>query len=252
MGVTDFLGFELWQWAGIAAVALMVGMAKAGISGTVMLAVPLLASVVGGKMSTGMMVSLFIVGDIFAVLFYKQHVDGKIIRRLMGWVAAGILLGLVVGKYIDDQQFKTLLAGIVILILGMIVYMEVRGDKIQVPEKLWVYALTGILCGFTSMIGNMAGPIFNIYLLALGLGKKNFMGTLAVFFFITNLIKLPLQIFFWNNVTLETAGVVLVMVPVVLLGAVIGVRIIRVLNDRIFRRFVLVMTTLAAIRLLLQ
>jgi len=52
-----------------------------------------------------------------------------------------------------------------------------------------------VLSGFASMIGNAAGPIFAIYLLALGFTKNNFIGANSWFFFMINLIKLPLQIF---------------------------------------------------------
>jgi hypothetical protein len=47
------------------------------------------------------------------------------------------------------------------------------------------------------MIGNVAGPIFAIYLLAIHLPKNNFIGTGAWFFLIVNVVKFPLQLFFW-------------------------------------------------------
>ena len=41
------------------------------------------------------------------------------------------------------------------------------------------------------MIGNAAGPIFNVYLLAGGFKKNGFIGTALWFFLIINLSKVP-------------------------------------------------------------
>lgn len=47
--------------------------------------------------------------------------------------------------------------------------------------------MTGMASGFATMIGNAAGPIFSLYLLAKGAKKNNYMGTFAWFFLIVNL-----------------------------------------------------------------
>lgn len=253
-GKLNFVGFasiefERWQWLGIIAVALMVGMAKAGLSATVMLAVPLLATIISGKGSTGMMVSMFIVGDVFAVLFYKQNVNWTILKNLALWVIVGVLLGTVVGGYVPAEQFTYLVSGSVLICLILLVYMEVKKDTIHVPETMWFYALTGIACGLTSMIGNMAGPIFAVYLLAKRLDKKNYMGTVAVFFFMMNLIKLPLQIFFWHNITKDIMAGVVLMIPIILIGAFIGKYLIRIMNERVFKNVILIMTAITSIKL---
>jgi len=245
------LGFTYTQWIVIMLVACMVGLAKAGINGVVMLAVPMLASVVGGKSGTGLMLMLFIIGDIFAVLFYRRHADFKLIKQLVVWVVAGVLLGSAVGGLINDGQFQTLVGICVVICLILLVWMEIKGEAILIPQTKWMYILTGIACGFTSMIGNVAGPIFTIYLMAHRLKKNNFVGTVAVFFFMMNLIKLPLQVFFWHNYSLQTVSIGVMMIPIVLLGAFLGYRIIKVLNEKVFKYLIILMTAVAAIKLLL-
>ncbi len=249
MSYISGLGYESWQWVIIMIVALLVGLAKTGINGAVMLAVPLLASAVSGKGSTGMMLSFFLIGDLFAVFFYRHHADLKMIKKLVPWVVTGILCGLLVGRYINDSQFQILVAICVMVCLVILAWMEIKGGKVIVPQSIWLYAITGIVCGFTSMIGNVAGPIFTIYLLAHGFQKKNFLGTVAVFFFMMNLIKLPLQIFFWHNFTTQIVGIIPLMIPVVMLGALLGYKVIKRLNEQVFRYLILGMTAAAAIKL---
>ncbi len=117
------------------------------------------------------------------------------------------------------------------------------------PEKAWFYIMTGMVAGFASMIGNATGPIFSVYLLALGFKKNDFIGTSAWFFFIINLTKLPLQVVFWQNIPLENLIFVgLGLIPIAL-GAVAGFYFVKKINEKPFRYIVIVMTALACVRL---
>ena len=77
------------------------------------------------------------------------------------------------------------------------------------------------------------------------------MGTTAWFFFIINLTKVPLQIFFWNNIPVKTAYLTGLMIPAIAVGAFFGVVIIKKLNERLFHLIILGVTALAAVRLLI-
>jgi uncharacterized membrane protein YfcA len=108
------------------------------------------------------------------------------------------------------------------------------------------------MSGFASMIGNAAGPIFSVYLLALGFKKNNFMGISAWFFFIINLSKVPLQIFVWKNIDAASLLTTAIMIPVITIGAVLGAFILKKINDKYFRYLVIVMTGIAALKLLIK
>src|SRR5674476_787882 len=86
-------------------------------------------------------------------------------------------------------------------------------------------AVFGILGGFATMIGNVAGPVFAVYLLALRLPKKTFIGTTAWFFAIINITKLPLQYFVWDNISSQSLRIDLLAIPFVMLGAYSGIKI---------------------------
>ncbi len=83
----------------------------------------------------------------------------------------------------------------------------------QYPQALWFAIVAGLAAGFTTMIGNAAGAITSIYLLAMRLPKNSFIGTVAWFFLIINLLKVPLQIFFWKNISAETLTFNVLMIP---------------------------------------
>jgi uncharacterized membrane protein YfcA len=100
------------------------------------------------------------------------------------------------------------------------------------------------------MIGNVAGPIFAVYLLALHLNKQNFIGTTAWFFFIVNVSKFPLQMLVWQNINSGTLMIDLIALPAILLGAWMGVAIVKRLHEKVFKWSVIVITTLSAFLIL--
>ncbi len=239
------------QWAAVILVAFLVGFSKTGIGGMTMIAIPILATTFGGKDSTGMILPMLLTGDLFAVCYYRKNVTWNNVFKPLPWALLGLLLGAVVGNYISDKAFITLIGLIILICLVLLVYTEKKGKDFIVPNAAWFYILIGILSGFSSMIGNAAGPIFTVYLLALGFKKNDFMGTNAWFFFIINLSKLPLQIFVWHNIGLKTLTVAAFMIPVLTIGAILGYLVLKKINEKIFRYIVIVMTAIAVLRLLL-
>lgn len=247
------LHITLWQGGIILIAAFLIGIGKTGISAATLLAIPLLATEFGAKESTGLILIMFILGDLLAVKAYREFVNWKEILQLLPSSIAGIIIGAFLGNVIDARTFKIIIASIILVCIGAMLFLGRKskdGKEINVPHSLWFIIFIGVLCGFATMIGNAAGPIFAIYLLAMGFEKKYYLGTTAWFFFAINLIKLPIQIFAWNNISLRTLGTALLALPVLCIGAFIGIKIVKVMNEKTFRYVIVIMTAAAAIRLL--
>lgn len=249
MDFLNTLGLDAQQWVWVISAAFLIGFSKTGIGGVSMLSIPILATVFGGKESTGVILPMLIAGDILAVIFYRRHVEWSNIRKMLPWSLAGLAVGVVVGNLINDRQFKILIAVAVLICLGLLIYTEKKGENFKVPQGAWFYILTGIAVGFASMIGNVAGPIFSVYLLAMGFKKNDFIGTTAWFFFIINVTKVPLQVFLWHNITVNTFLLALIMIPAITIGALSGYFVVKKINEKPFRYIVIVMTAIASIRL---
>ena len=166
--------------------ALLLGIAKSGIKGLAILIVTGLALVYGAKESTGILMPLLICGDILAVIYYKRHVKWIYLIKLLPWMVAGVLIGVVFGKDLPEDLFKSGMAVIILFSVAMMYYWERKKDR-KVPNHLSFAALMGMMAGFTTMVGNLAGVFSNIYFLAIKLPKNEFIGTAAWLFFIINL-----------------------------------------------------------------
>jgi hypothetical protein len=92
------------------------------------------------------------------------------------------------------------------------------------------------------MIGNLAGPITNVYFLAMRLPKNEFIGTTAWLFFIINVFKLPFHFLVWKTVTKETLALNAVLFPVIVISFFSGIWIVKQLSNINYRRLILIIT----------
>ena len=251
MQIIHMFDLSIWQWVWVIISALLVGFSKTGISGFLMPVIPIIASVFGGKESTGVILPLLIIGDVFALYYYNRHAKWNDIKKLLPWAILGLIIGVIVGNYINDKQFKMVISISVLLCLFTVIYTEKKGESLNIPQNKWVYALAGIITGFTSMIGNAAGPIFSVYLLSMNFKKNDFMGTTAWFFFLINLSKVPLQILFWHNISFKSILLGIGMIPAIAIGAFFGMIMIKKINEKSFRYIIIGMTAIASIKLLI-
>jgi hypothetical protein len=125
-----------------------------------------------------------------------------------------------------------------------------KEEKDAIPKAGWFSVTTGIAGGFTSMIGNLAGSVMAVYLLAARLPKNVYIGTTAWFFLAINWAKVPFHVFGWHTINLNTALLSLTTLPIILLGAILGVKIIKRVPEKYYRWFIIIMTIIAALFML--
>lgn len=242
---------KLQQWIILLVVALLIGMSKAGF-GFGLMVVPLLAFGFGARESTGIMLPILIVADVYVVRHYHRMAEWKYIFKLLPWAVAGILAGVVTGKLVSGDQFRMLLSVLVIGGLAIMILRDLIKKSETAPTHPAFAILLGILGGFGSMVGNAAGPIFAVYLLAMRLPKNTYIGTGAWFYLIINVIKLPFHIWVWKTISPGTLSLDLLAIPAILFGAWSGIRIIRLFSEGSYRIFVIIMTLLSALFLLFR
>jgi len=231
--------------------AFILGLAKAGLRGIDMLNVTLMALVFGGKASTGIVLPLLCIADIGSVLYYHRHAQWKHFWKLIPWIVAGILIGVYAGKDMNEVVFRKIMATIIILTVIIMVLMEIIKSE-NVPTHPLFAASTGIMAGFTTMLGNLAGAFSNLYFLAMRLPKNHFIGTSAWLFLVINLFKLPFQVFYWKNITISSLQTDLWLLPALALGFFIGLKIVRRIKDDHYRKVVIVLTLIGAVVIFLK
>lgn len=226
--------------------AVLMGMSKAGLKGIDVLTVTIMSFVFGAKASTGVVLPLLLIGDVMSVFYYNRHTKWYYLKKLIPWVLIGLIIAAYYGQYIPESLFKKIMGAIILISIVWMIWLE-RKQEIKIPKNTWFSGVMGILTGFTTMIGNLAGPFANLYFLAMRLPKYNFIGTSAWLFFIVNLIKVPLQVFLWKNITEHTLIQDSLLAPFVLIGFFVGIKIINRISQDVFRLFIIVFTIIGVL-----
>ena len=247
------MSFDAVTWALAAFAALVVGLSKTGVPGLGMLSVAIFANLMPTKQASGFVLPLLIFGDLVAVFSYRQHTEWKHLRRLFLWTGAGVVLGALAMRVIDNRQAQLLVGGLIVVLVGMHVWRKRRAPApTAAPEGQgpWFAPTIGVLTGFTTLVANAAGPLMAVYLLAMRLPKMAFVGTAAVFFLLLNLFKVPFMVGL-GLITADSFSFNLALAPAVLAGAFLGRWILPRVSQAWFERIALALSAAAGVKLLL-
>ena len=238
-------------WIIIMLASFFIGLGKAGLKGIDMLSVTLMAFVFGSKASTGIVLPLLCISDIAAVSYYNRHVKWNHFWKITPWMIIGILIGIYIGKDMNEVLFRKIMAVIILFTIIIIVLMELRKSK-TVPTNPLFVASTGLAAGITTMLGNLAGAFSNLYFLAMRLEKNDFIGTAAWIFLIMNLFKLPFQIFLWKNISIESIKIDVLLLPTLAIGFLLGLKLVDKVKEKDYRRLIIILTLIGSLLMLFK
>ncbi len=241
----EFLSVKLYLLVLVCGV--FIGMSKTGVPGVGLAVVPLMAYVFSARSSTGYLLIILIMADVFAVKYYNRHAQWNHVLKLLPWAIAGILLGVYFGKIFSEDTFSKVLSIVVVSGIILMAWQDLIGKNIEIPDYWWFAAILGLVGGFTTMIGNSAGPVMALYLLSMRMPKNKFIGTGAWFFLIVNVFKVPFHIFSWHTINSNTFLFDLTVFPAVLLGVFTGIKIVKKIPEKLFKTLVIITTIIASI-----
>jgi uncharacterized membrane protein YfcA len=233
-----------WQWLLGFFNAFCIGVAKTGVPGAGSLAAPTMVLLVGdARFAAAWTAPLLSVGDIFAVAYWRRHADAKKLFSMVPWIAIGMAGG-ALALALDERTLRRMVGGIVAAMLALSVAHR-SGHLRNVSRGGPFY---GIAAGFASTVANAAAPIMNMYLLSQGLSKEQFVATGAWFFFVVNLVKVPIYIGH-GLFSAQSLAFDAILSPVVICGGLAGLWLIHRIPQRIFDTLIFVLTAVSTILL---
>jgi uncharacterized membrane protein YfcA len=234
----------LWQWLLGGFCSFLVGVAKTGVPGVGILAIPLMVLTVGdARLSAGWLLPILCTADVFAVIYWRRHAAVGRLFSLIPWVLIGMAGG-AAALGLSERILRPTIGVIVLLMLAAYLWRRSHPQE-QVSSHAASY---GVAAGFATTVANAAGPVMNLYLLSKRLPKEEFVATGAWFFFIVNLSKVPIyawyELFSVRSLTFNA-----LMVPAVTAGALTGRWIIHHIPQRVFEAIVIVLTAVSTLLL---
>jgi hypothetical protein len=227
---------EVGFWSAAVVAAALVGMSKGGVPVVGMLAVPVMALVMSPVLAAGLLLPVFVVSDAFGVWAYRRAFDARVLAITLPGALAGIALGWATARLVPEAAV-TLLVGIIGLAFAANILL--RRPSVTAPRRARVGPglFWGALAGFTSFVSHAGAPPWQVYTLPLGLPKAVFAGTTTIAFAVINAAKLvpyhALGQLHPGNLKLAAV----LAVPAVI-AVFAGVRLVRLMPERLFFRLV--------------
>ncbi len=227
--------------------AMIVGFTKTSIGGLTILAVALMATAFPGKVSAGIILPMLIIADIVAVIYFHRSCQWAVIGKILPITMLGIILGYSILGWMNEAYYEPLLGLIILSMLGFSIYMD--SSSVAPSSKKIFVVVSGLSAGIATMLANVAGPIFAIYLLQMGLEKKQFVGTRSWFFLIINVLKVPFSADL-GLISAESLKLNAMSIPFIVLGAFLGYLFLKRIHLNIFKGLIRVVIVFAAIKLI--
>ena len=239
-------------WILILLAVFLIGLTKSGFgSGVGLMIVPMAATGYAhlpnqhADAALALLLPLLVCGDFIAIYHWRTAPAWRIIRRLMPGTVVGIALGALLLKWFSEQkQLAEALINIEIgaesiFLVGLAWYREWRATHNPPAYQPSIYKSTavGTFAGASSTLAHAAGPIIALHLLPQQLPRATFVGTGAVYFAIVNSAKLP---FYYQAGLFEKVSPLfsLQFLPLVIVGAILGVNLNKRISDKLFTRIV--------------
>ena len=194
---------------------LLYGIAKGGFGGNIaILSVPLMSLVMPPQQAAAILLPILCTMDLVALRTFRGRWSLPNLRIIIPAALFGTLLAWWSFRWMSDGHIR-LMVGVIAVVFTLNIWLR-KGEPPVRGVSTLRGGFWGAVAGFTSFGIHAGGPPINIYLLPQKMEKTILMGTIAVFFAVVNLAKVPayIQLGQFDSGKLLTALVLLPLAPI--------------------------------------
>ena len=226
----------------------LLGLSKGGFIGLGVMAIPLMSLFVPPLQAAAIILPTALAQDALTLWIYRRHWSG--------WNLKIMLPSMIVGMFVAWLLAASLSAAHIRLAIGLIATLFVLRHWLSgtleryVPKpNVATGAVFGALGGVTTMLANAGGPAWQIHLLPQKLDKLTYIGTVAILFAASNLVKIPgfatLGFLTHDNMLVGAA-----LVPIAIASNYAGIWLVRRTSNETFFRIAYVLMFFIAAELM--
>lgn len=226
----------------------LYGLSKGGFSGVGLLAIPLMSLVMPPIQAAAILLPVLLVQDAVTIYNFRRHWDARTLAIMAPGVIAGIVLAALTAALVSAAHIR-LAVGLLAIAFCLNAWFgpDLRTAPPQ-PHNGTAATLLGGIAGYTSFVIHAGGPPFNMYTMPRLREPTLFVGTSAVFFGAVNVIKLPAYIAL-AQLSTETLMLSAVLVPVAVVGNLLGIALVRRMSKDLFYQMIYGLTCLVGLKL---
>ena len=243
----DLLSSPLFVLTAIVAVSLL-GVSKGGFFGLGVMAVPLLSLVMHPLQAAAILLPTTVSQDVLTIWTYRRNWSASNLKVLVPSMGIGIAAGWWLAASLTAAHIR-LLVGVIAALFVLRHWLGPRFQRLAPRPSTATGIVFGALGGFTTLLANAGGPVWQMHILPQGLDKLTYVGTVTMLFGISNVYKVPafgsLGLLTWENI-----AVGLLLVPLAVATNYLGIWLVRRTSTETFFRIAYVLMFVIAIELI--
>ncbi|MDC3175040.1 sulfite exporter TauE/SafE family protein [Candidatus Pelagibacter sp.] len=227
----------------------LFGIAKSGLGGSIaLISIPLMTIAMPLTNALGIILPILIFSDFIATYKYRKEYDLETLKLMVPFAAIGIFIGSLTFTFFSEELLKFIIGLMGFLFAGHYFFFK-KNKEAKSDKNFLKGGVCSTIAGFTSFCVHAGGTPTSLYLLPLRMKKEIYVGTRIIFFACLNLFKLPLYINL-SMTNFETFKQSLILFPVALLGILIGYKLLKIIEEKLFYNILYTLIFITSTKLL--
>jgi uncharacterized membrane protein YfcA len=240
-----------WFYAAALPAVMLAGLSKGGFGGAMgFVGVPLMALVMPPVQAAAILLPILVLMDMVSLWTWRGVFDRLTLATMLPGAVAGISLGWLTAALVTADMVRFIVGAVAVVFVARWVYQQFRhGSAYAAKPNRLAAGFWGAVAGFTSFVAHVGGPPFQVYALPLRMDPKVLTGTSAIFFAVTNAVKLvPYFALGQFDTTNLTASAVLM--PMAPLATLAGAWLVRRMRPEVFYPFTYATVAIIGLKLI--
>jgi uncharacterized membrane protein YfcA len=233
----------------VSAVAVSVlGLSKGGFFGLGVLALPLMSLYVPPLQAAAILVPVQLAQDALTIWTYRTTWSAWNLTVMIPAMVVGIVAGTLLAASLSPAHIRLAL-GLIAALFVLRYWLSQRFARMNLNPSITSGVIIGAAGGFTTLIANAGGPVWQIHLLPQNLDKFTYAGTLTMLFAASNLMKMP-AFAALGQMTFDNILTGTLLLPVAVASNYLGLWLVRRIATELFFRIAYVLMFFIAIELM--
>ena len=228
---------------------ILFGIAKSGLGGSIaLISIPLMTIAMPLTNALGVILPILIFSDFIATYKYRKEYDLETLKLMVPFAVIGIFIGSLTFTFFSEELLKFIIGLMGFLFAGHYFFLK-KNKEAKSDKNFLKGGICSTIAGFASFCVHAGGTPTSLYLLPLRMKKEIYVGTRIIFFTCLNLFKLPLYINL-SMTNFETFKQSLILFPVALLGILIGYKLLKIIEEKLFYNILYTLIFITSTKLL--
>src|SRR6266852_2516066 len=227
---------------------ILLGISKGGFLGLGVMSLPLMSLSVPPLQAAAIILPTMLAQDVLTVWTYRRDWSAWNLKIMIPSMTAGIAIAGLSAASLSAAHVRLAIG----LIAGAFVLRHWLGtlfERLAPRPSTLTAILFGAIGGFTTMLANAGGPAWQMHLLPQRLDKFTYVGTFAMLFAASDVLKIPAYGAL-GQLTLENLAIGVLLLPVAVASNYAGIWLVRKTPAEMFFRIAYLLMFVISVELI--